>query len=1104
VVLGTRGRWRATNFQEILIYPLKAGDTGGTASLLTSLTVRVEVPGVGKVRKTGEAGGCTLPAGVDLFLNPEDAGTDAASPVRPTFVPAVQLNPVVTYAAAAPKLRIEVSKDGLYRLDYAYLIGHDFPIDGTDPANLHLMCRGVEIPIVIEGPQTGSFGAGNDIVFYGQKMDVKDRPVWNGGDFTNTNVYWLFADSTPGLRMGTVNATPDGGFPVAQNFICMVHFETNNFFYCIYHIRPNGDLWYWGPVLTAASSGSYSLSLPHSAAGTNIQVEALVASLNGGTHTVEATLNGASPSSGPDPATWTGKALATFDWTFDGPPSPAGNALSLTIPASGDYQIPDYFNVTYTRTFDADSGSLLFTAPNQNAQYSSAGYASAPHILDLSKSDAGTGLTIPTLLIGADFSDGVATFQMAADPSVAARCVFLSSALLTPDDAQTVTPPDLSDPSLGADLLIITHPDFHPAGSDAVWQAYLARRSSEMSVKVVDIQDIYDNYSYGIFDPTAIRSFLSAAAANWDPVPKYVLLIGDASYDYKNYMQDSTFKDWVPTMMFEDTTDSTYMGRYPSDAWFADVNGDGYPDMAVGRLPVRSYDELAGVLTKIMDYEDQSLSGNWYKTGLFVADTYTSAWEQVFETYNDYLRATYTLPPWQDLHVYFHDPPYNGTDADACASDIRADWNQAVLVHYDGHSGVSFWGNHYAIFTSFPSRNCASGTCEDSDVDLLPTVTASSVPLPFVVNSSCYNSAFDEVGDPALMEDLINRPDRGSVGSCGFSTIAYPDEEETFNDAVFGQAFGFEKIRRLGDLVEAGRFASPSTTPRIVDGNILLGDPSMRLRMPAPQAPLSPRAQAGNSAVGLFWSPSPDLVSQYAVYRSDDGGGTWTSIATVPGSADTYEDAGLQNGTTYDYVVTSIDGEGFEGAPGPVVSATPTDLPCTLSCTAQAPHAAVTGNTVTFTASAVTQNCTGEPTYEWDFGDGSPLSGGVSTTHVYSAAGTYSWSMAATLPGATCSKGGTITIGAPPTVQIVKKRGNPFRIILKGSGFSQDASVSVGGAPWPNVKVKSPGKLVLKKGASLKAAFPHDTDVSIRIVNDDGGSVTVSYNRTTRIWRVLP
>ncbi len=1102
VTLGARGTWHGTAFQEILVHPLRKGGAGQPATLLTRLVVRVDIPRRGP-RPAALAARPSGPARyAGLFVNPEDAGRGTAAPTR--HEAAARINPVIAYAPAAPKLRIRVSRDGLYRLDYAYLTDHGFQPDGLDPADLHLMCRGIEVPILIEGPQSGSFGTDNAIVFYGQKMDVKDRPVWNGGDFTDTNVYWLYADSTPGARMTPVDAAPVSGYPVSTSFVTTAHFETNNFFYCINHLRPDGDLWFWGPYLASTQPGSYTLDLSHPVTGTGCTVKALMASFNAGTHTLQATLGGASPASGPDPATWSGVALASFQWTFAATPNDGANTLVLTIPSAGDYQIPDYFEVTYTRTFEADSGSLLFSVPDQDARYTSSGYAAQPLILDLSVSDPGTGLALPKELTGADYSSGTVSFQIPSDSSGAARRVFVSSDPLTPDDAQTVTPPDLSDPSLGADLLIITHPDFHPAGNDTVWQNYLARRSAQMSVKTVDIQDVYDNYSYGIFDPTAIRSFLEAAAANWSPAPKYVLLIGDSSYDYKNYMQDPTFKNWVPTMMFEDTSDSTYMGRYPSDAWFADVDGDGYPDMAVGRLPVRSYDELAGVLTKIMDYEDQTLSGSWYKTGLFVADTYTSAWEQVFETYNDYLRDTYTVPPWQNLHVYYHDPPYDGTDAGACASAIRADWNQAALVHYDGHSGVAFWGNRSAIFTSFPSRNCTSGTCQDSDVDLLDTVTASSVPLPFVVNSSCYNSAFDQVGDPSLMEDLIDRPDRGSIGSCGFSTIAYPDEEEAFNDAVFGQAFGFDKVRRLGDLVEAGRFASPSTTPRVVEGNILLGDPTLSLRMPAPAPPASLQALPANSAVELSWPAAPASVAGIGVYRSADGGQSWTYVATVPAASTTYQDAGLQNGTTYTYALTSIDQEGFEGAPGPEAAATPTDLPCTLDCSAQVPVVAAAGNTVTFAASATGQNCTGQPAFAWDFGDGSAASAGASATHTYAAPGTYAWSLTTTLGDATCSRQGQITIGAPPAVSLVKKVRSPFRIVVKGSGFSTDASVSVGGAPWSYVSIKNQGKLVIKKGAALKAAFPKDTDVAIRIVNADGGSITVTFNRTTKSWAVVP
>ncbi len=169
-------------------------------------------------------------------------------------------------------------------------------------------------------------------------MDVKDRPVFNGGDFHRYPVYWLYEDSSPGLRMTSADAAPVSGYPEKTSFDATVHFEKNDFFYCIYHLRPDGDLWFWGPVLSASTSARdiHSCASPPRGRERVCTVDALMASFTDGTHTLQATLNGASPSSGPDPATWTGKALATFDWTFDGPPSPAGNALSLTIPASAE------------------------------------------------------------------------------------------------------------------------------------------------------------------------------------------------------------------------------------------------------------------------------------------------------------------------------------------------------------------------------------------------------------------------------------------------------------------------------------------------------------------------------------------------------------------------------------------------------------------------------------------------------------------------------------------------------------------------------------------------------------------------------------------------
>ena len=85
---------------------------------------------------------------------------------------------------------------------------------------------------------------------------------------------------------------------------------------------------------------------------------------------------------------------------------------------------------------------------------------------------------------------------------------------------------------------------------------------------------------------------------------------------------------------------------------------------------------------------------------------------------------------------------------------------------------------------------------------------------------------------------------------------------------------------------------------------------------------------------------------------------------------------------------------------------------CNVSCTATAPSSGTVGTAVSFTATATPSGCTGTPTYDWDFGDGTPHSSQQNPTHTYTTAGTYNWTMTASLAGASpCVKMGTITIG---------------------------------------------------------------------------------------------
>ena len=220
------------------------------------------------------------------------------------------------------------------------------------------------------------------------------------------NVYWLTLEVIPGLRMAIVNGTPSQGFPTPTSFGSTVHAEQNNYFVTVSHFNPHRDLWYMSPFYggSPGARGIYAATMPHPY-GSAAQVTAHILGFANVTHAVHITLNDVPPSSGGNPATWSGAGLTMQNWGFPSGLLSGANTLALSSD-QGDYQIPDYFDVAYHRTFDADSGALIFTDTNADASYASAGYASAPYILDLSSTDAATGLKLPVLLTGADFSEG--------------------------------------------------------------------------------------------------------------------------------------------------------------------------------------------------------------------------------------------------------------------------------------------------------------------------------------------------------------------------------------------------------------------------------------------------------------------------------------------------------------------------------------------------------------------------------------------------------------------------------------------------------------------------------------------------------------------------
>lgn len=171
---------------------------------------------------------------------------------------------------------------------------------------------------------------------------------------------------------------------------------------------------------------------------------------------------------------------------------------------------------------------------------------------------------------------------------------------------------------------------------------------------------------------------------------------------------------------------------------------------------------------------------------------------------------------------------------------------------------------------------------------------------------------------------------------------------------------------------------------------------------------------------------------------------------------------------------------------------------CVLTCDASAsPTSGSAPLEVTFTATETHEGCTGTPTFAWEFGDGA-TSTEQNPSHTYTTAGTYNWSLTVSVDGQTCSKSGSVTVTGGqlgPTITSVSKLTNPFRLVVKGSGFEYGCIVHINGNPVPKTTFKKSTKVVAKKGASLKEMCPKGDTVIITVQNPDG-STSNEYNYT--------
>ena len=670
-------------------------------------------------------------------------------------------------------LKIYVTSEGWQHVTRAAMVAAGFD-PGADMNALGLYSIGLAEPFVAEA---------DAIDFYGFPLDTPS---------TGARTYWLRNDSGTGKKFGSPAA---GGGSSLSDDVAFTYRRTERTVF-VAALNNNGDNTnMFGPVLTTdPTTQTFNLTGVDPAyagnATLNVTIQGVVDSV---THSLNVTFNGHSLGtvSLPKREQQTFSFPVLQSWLVNG-------ANNLTITANNgddDVSVLVTTAVTYQHALHADNGAFEATLPGGRSVTVSGFTSSTIVALDV------TDPANPALVGTTTGPDGGGGFAATLAVPFGGSHVILAldpSRILTPGELALNLPSTWSaNNTPGGQLVIITNSAFAASPTNLV----AARSGQGIASAVVNVDDVYDEYNFGIRDPQAIRSFLQDSLTKWQKTPHWVLLVGSASIDPRNYLGLGAF-DFVPTKLL-----NMSLMKTASDDWFTDFNNDGIGDLGIGRIPARTSAEASLILNRIA--ARGTPTGAWANNALFVADTPNT---YDFPGVANSLAAM--LPGSMTKQVIRYD-----TSPNPHGDTVAAINNGALLVDYIGHGSTEIWGE----------GNFSSG-------DASALTNGSSLPVAILM--TCLNGYFHDLYTQSLATALLTAPNGGAIAVWASSTLTEPDQQAAMNRELFRLVFA-DPTLALGDAVLRAKKV-PSDTD-VQKSWIFFGDPSMRLAtnsaLPRPPRP---------------------------------------------------------------------------------------------------------------------------------------------------------------------------------------------------------------------------------------------------------------------------
>jgi hypothetical protein len=695
--------------------------------------------------------------------------------------------------------KVFVQQEGFHRVSLASLTN----VFGLTESQL----AATALKVSQAGREVTSVRDGGDLVFYAHRYE---------SIYTDLNVYWV--------RIGQPQAVPERAAlaanpPYAVSFPAKVHREDETLLRADLMIDETDDAFYWRLMTSGLSTRTYTavLSVPAIAVGT----ASITVRLKGGTDTLpsryyhRATIELNGSVIGTVDFEGFNPVVATFPVSSSQLLSGNNNVKITSTPPPGtsfDSILLDYVTIDYQRTFASAADGL--TLPVGSLPVQVTGLTSANlrvwDVTDLWVADRITGVAV-------NQAGGTWTASLSSDPGRYA--VGIIGTEKTPVRVTAASTLDLRATTWSLDHLTIAS-----TGLIASAQGLATYRAGQgLQAAAVTVDDIYDNFNFGIRDGRAMARFLGYAYRNWTKSPRYIAMVGDGSLDYRNFLNKNDSD--LPTEPVIDID-----GLYASDYAMGDIDRDGYLEMAVGRIPVANAAQMNDYLAKLAAYES---GGNWQTNTLISTDSRDQA--GIYIEDGNYLSGYIA-----DRQIERADIEVLGTTGTREKLINGMNDGQELTV-YIGHGSANQIAQNTIMSTS--------------DTTLL---TNSASPTVFMA-LGCLVGTFGSPGSDSIGEGMI-KAKGGAVGLIAASTFVYSSDgvilAEDFLDTVYqsgADRLGEAWIAGKNRMTDFGRYWA-------FEGFQLLGDPAIALGNPnAPRDDIPQGPGRGTYEEWQGWTLAPVL-----------------------------------------------------------------------------------------------------------------------------------------------------------------------------------------------------------------------------------------------------